>query len=423
MIYFLSLLSVVTAFNVGPSAAPFTARRAAAVTMNAMPEESAAADDVLITTVTRSREVRLGREGSVVVTDGSGSFYGSRTIFNMLYDFGNFASITAYSEDTANAKKMLISRQTRYSGLIDVLEFVEGAPAGGAFSSDVWLAIDPDEAALPMQLTAAAAAGVKRVFLLLSDALADAAALDTQLAASGLEYTVMRTGPLVAGPGGSGLKLAELDMPVCDEVPREGKRTRTTPSTLNARARFFLHPFFSHFHPPFQLYTDVFRFVTEAITLPEANKRSFSLCPSPGVESTLKQMRLAGYERREEVQLLLQGVVKEQDAAPAEDEEMTEEQQELVLRSEAEVAAEREDELKMLLARAKQRGIETQERLAFEEKEKAAKREEMAKYYSTPGDDSETPGPRGEGSSDAAPVEGGEEEDKPEEKPDAPPAA
>ena len=248
MIYFLSLLSVVTAFNVGPSAAPFTARRAAAVTMNAMPEESAAVDDVLITTVTRSREVRLGREGSVVVTDGSGSFYGSRTIFNMLYDFGNFASITAYSEDTANAKKMLISRQTRYSGLIDVLEFVEGAPAGGAFSSDVWLAIDPDEAALPMQLTAAAAAGVKRVFLLLSDALADAAALDTQLAASGLEYTVMRTGPLVAGPGGSGLKLAELDMPVCDEVPREGKRTRTTPSTLNARARFFLHPY-SHTTP------------------------------------------------------------------------------------------------------------------------------------------------------------------------------
>ena len=38
-------------------------------------------------------------------------------------------------------------------------------------------------------------------------------------------------------------------------------------------------------------------------------------------------------------------------------------------------------------------------------------------------DDSETPGPRGDGSSDAAPVEGGEEEDKPEEKPDAPPAA
>ena len=239
MIFFLSLLSVVTAFNVGPSAAPFTARRAAAVTMNAMPEESAAADDVLITTVTRSREVRLGREGSVVVTDGSGSFYGNRTIFNMLYDFGNFASITAYSEDTANAKKMLISRQTRYSGLIDVLEFVEGAPAGGAFSSDVWLAIDPDEAALPMQLTAAAAAGVKRVFLLLSDALADAAALDTQLAASGLEYTVMRTGPLVAGPGGSGLKLAELDMPVCDEVPREGKRTHNAFNAQRSSSLFF----------------------------------------------------------------------------------------------------------------------------------------------------------------------------------------
>ena len=57
----------------------------------------------------------------------------------------------------------------------------------------------------------------------------------------------------------------------------------------------------------------------------------------------------------------------------------------------------------MLLARARQRGVETQERLAFEEKEKLAKREEMAKYYTAP------------------PTEGGGDGDAPADVPDAPP--
>lgn len=77
--------------------------------------------------------------GKVVVTDGSGdNFYGSRTVFQMLHDYGDFSAITvrhdgarnchcrlphaahlriaraawqASSSSTANAKKMLLSRQ------------------------------------------------------------------------------------------------------------------------------------------------------------------------------------------------------------------------------------------------------------------------------------------------------------------------
>lgn len=291
------------------------------------------------------------RSGSIVVTDGADSLYGSRTVFQQLYDFGSYKSITACSASSASAKKALLTRSARYSGLLDVLGFHEGAPEAAFADADTWLAINPAEDELASQISAAASAGVGRVFLLITDMLRDSDALDAALSASGMQYTVVRTGSLVDGaPVGSGLKLDELDVPACEDVPKE----------------------------------DVFRFVTEALTLDEAHGRAFSLCPSVGLTSTLRQMRVCGYDRRDEIQVLLQGLLKEEgvEAAPPTAEE-AEAEAELVMRSEAELAAEREEELKMLLSRAKAKGIETQMRLQKEEKEKAEKREEMRKYYTT----------------------------------------
>lgn len=40
--------------------------------------------------------------GKVIVTDGSGdNFYGSRTIFQMLHDFGDFSAITVRRDATS----------------------------------------------------------------------------------------------------------------------------------------------------------------------------------------------------------------------------------------------------------------------------------------------------------------------------------
>ena len=72
----------------------------------------------------------------------------------------------------------------------------------------------------------------------------------------------MRTGSLGKSGEGGGLLIGEVDDAVCDEVPID----------------------------------DVFRFITEAMTIPEAEGRAFSLCPSADA-SQLKQMRLAGYSR------------------------------------------------------------------------------------------------------------------------------
>ena len=156
---------------------------------------------------------------------------------------------------------------------------------------------------------------------------------------------------------------------------------------------------------------DVFRFVTEALTLPEATGRTFSLCPSANTAGKLKEMRLCGYERRDEVKALLGGMVMDEEAeaaaaAPVTAEE-AEEREALVLRSEAEVAAEREAELQMLLQRARQRGVEVQQKLKYEEEEKAAKRKEAEQYYKAP----KTPGEEG------GPLDG------PVDIPDTPPKA
>ena len=106
--------------------------------------------------------------GKVVVTDGTCSFYESRGIFQELHDHGDFSGIEAYSAGsgtTADAKKMLLSRNARYSGLLDILTFSEGEPAEAFSGADTWLSLNSDGATVSAQLAAAKAAGVKRVLL------------------------------------------------------------------------------------------------------------------------------------------------------------------------------------------------------------------------------------------------------------------
>jgi hypothetical protein len=323
-----------------------------------------------VKTITRSAkktDPKPGRTGTVVVTDGSNSFFKSRALVQQLHDFGSYASIVASSTSSVDAKKMLLSRTARYSGLIDVLSFEEAAVPSFE-GADAWLCVNADGETLAPQIDAAEAAGVKRAFVLTSTPLDSK--YEDQLSNCGLDYTLIRTGSLVDGPAGEGLKLGPLDLPVCEDVAME----------------------------------DVFRFVTEAMTLPEASKKIFSLCPSDGTTAALKQMRLAGYERRDEVKAMLTNALPDSNdeaaAAVAMSPEEAAANDEIVLRSQAEVEAEREAELKELLAKAKARGEATQARLKHEEEERLAHRKEQEKYYKTPGegdDSDDKPVPLAEG--------------------------
>ena len=219
--------------------------------------------------------------GKVVVTDGTSSFYESRGIFQSLHDHGDFSAIEAYSSGsstTADAKKMLLSRNARYSGLLDLLTFSEGEPADAFAGADTWLSVNSDGAAVSAQLAAAKAAGVKRVLLHYStdgptDG-TDAGSLSGEL--SGLTYTVLRTGTLTKASGGGGMKVGELADPTCGEATKD----------------------------------DVYRIMTEALSLDSASGKMLSLCSTDDVVQ-LKAMRQAGCTRREEADALLAGKIKE----------------------------------------------------------------------------------------------------------------
>jgi len=322
--------------------------------------------------------------GSVVVTDGSDSFYNSRAIFQLLHDFGKFKSITASSSSVSDAKKMLLSRQARYSGLVDVLSFTEADISEAFAKSDTWLAINADEAKLESQLAQAKAAGVKRVFITLSadgptPSLSNPEAMRSTLEASGLEFTVLRTGKVVPTSGGGGLKIAEIDAESCEDVPRE----------------------------------DVYRFITECLTLPEANGRLFSLLPSAD-DSQFREMRQAGCDRREEAQALLAGVIVEkvpEEAPTAKQIEISEEE---ARKSKIESDAEAEEEVKMLLEKARARGIENEKKRKEEEAALAAKRAERAQYYIAPKE--------GEEEEEGKKVEGEKKDDDDDAPPPPPPS-
>merc|ERR1719149_601301 len=165
---------------------------------------------------------------------------------------------------------MLLSRNARYSGLLDLLTFSEGEPAEAFTGADTWLSLNSDGAAVSAQLAAAKAAGVKRVLLHFSvdgptDG-TDAGSLSGEL--SGLTYTVLRTGTLTKASGGGGMKVGELADPTCGEATKD----------------------------------DVYRIMTEALSLDSASGKMLSLCATDDVVQ-LKAMRQGGKIKETEVVL------------------------------------------------------------------------------------------------------------------------
>lgn len=233
------------------------------------------------------------RTGNVLVLDMTDNYYNSRDIFQQLFSFGNWAKIACVTTSTKQAKKMLLSREARYSGLIDVLEIIETPDVAGAAGEtstqlaqyDTWLVLNADEAKLGGQISAAKAAGVQRLLLTVcasGGALSDATALERQLTESGIAYTVIRTGELSKDILGSPLRIDSIDTPTCAELSR----------------------------------ADAFRVAMEALTISEAHGKMFSLCPadSDDVSAVFKEMRFAGADRRQEVVALIKGAVEERSA-------------------------------------------------------------------------------------------------------------
>jgi len=309
-------------------------------------------------------QIRLARtntpcmDASLVVTDGTDSFYGSRSFFQVAHDHGSFSKVTAYCSSTVNAKKMLLSRQARYSGLVDVLNFAEG-DAGACFEGcTTWVALNADEVKTKGWIDSAVAAGVERIILHFAEE-GPSSELAQKLEGTNVKYTVLKTGKLMDGMSGNPMKVGEL-ADDCEELSKE----------------------------------DVYRFITEALTIDSANNRLLSVTQNAD-DTQFREMRRAGCDRRDEVEALLVGKIVEKLPQKEDDAPIDPKQAEEDARSQAEKAAEREQELKALLEKARKTGIENQKKMKEEEEEKRKRRLERAELYRTPdeptSDDDDSP--------------------------------
>lgn len=101
-------------------------------------------------------------------------------VFDILQAQGKWEKIVAFSESASFAKKRLISRKSRYSGLLDVLEFEEGDKYDAATMEEklkgisAWLCFDCESSKIKDSVEFAKKAGVKKIVISSTVSAADA---------------------------------------------------------------------------------------------------------------------------------------------------------------------------------------------------------------------------------------------------------
>lgn len=135
--------------------------------------------------------------------------------FDLIHGYGAFSKIIAYSADSTLAKKKMLGRSTRYSGLGDALEFLEGSESdllasnGHLTGVNTWLAFGMDTASVMENAQAAKTAGVRNVVFVVSGN-DDIKAAESILKDAKITYTVIRTGNLIEGAEGGSILLANI---------------------------------------------------------------------------------------------------------------------------------------------------------------------------------------------------------------------
>jgi hypothetical protein len=294
------------------------------------------------------RTLPVSMAETVVVMDGTDSFSESRGLFLTLHATGKFEAMTAVSSSSADARKLLLSRQARNAGVVEVLNIVEGSNAdlGDIFSNaSSWIVVNADKEQLLEQVSAASKAGIKRAFIHIasSEASIDMQSVTDALVSSSMEYSVMRTGSLLKTGSSAGQVVAEFNSANCPEIP----------------------------------IGDVFSFISEAMTIDEAKGRTFSFCGSPD-HSQLTEMRKSGCTRREEVEALLRGDIKErtpEEIEQAEEAVKSDQEKGAAASKPKQTPEEKAAELEQL----KKQAIERQRELAEKKKQKRLEEEQRTR--------------------------------------------
>lgn len=201
-------------------------------------------------------------------------------VFDLLHKHEVFDSIVAVCPDPDSAKKRLMSRSARYTGLLDVLDFATSDAAVPDLEGvNAWLAFGADTSAVEAQAEAAKGAGVKHLVVVA----AAEGAVDFKGAAAVLEgsdtaFTFLQTGALGAGKEGGGI------------VMTEGTDAAVPAGAILTKE-------------------DAVRVACEAFVLPPAKNKAFALYAGPDEYALkyLKSVRGQGYDRAQEIGFLMTG--------------------------------------------------------------------------------------------------------------------
>jgi len=210
-------------------------------------------------------------------------------VFDLLHKHGAFSKIIAYNSDTAFAKKRLISRSARYSGLGNVLEFAEGSMEellgyGSKLETegvDAWLSFGVEPEDVAAHATAAVKAGVKSVVVVCSSAgKVDFSAAEAAVADSETSFTFVQVGEILDGALKEGGPIALTATTDAEEVFIEEGMGVTR--------------------------EDAVRVAAEAFMLPPAQKKGFALVAGNETSAAyLKSLRSEGYTRSQEIGFLM----------------------------------------------------------------------------------------------------------------------
>lgn len=233
----------------------------------------------------RSWETSMSADGGKVLVTG---FLNSKErtdqfVFDILQAQGKWEKIVAFSESVSFAKKRLVSRKSRYSGLLDVLEFEEGDKYDAAIMEEklkgisAWLCFDCKGDKIKDSVEVAKKAGVKSMVISSTVSASDAASAEVEdaLKDSGLEYTFIRVGEIVEGKEGGSVMVGNTtdDLPT-EQVVRD----------------------------------DIIRLSAEAFMMENATNTAFAFGKGDDIAlEYLKELRQNGTDRRTEMSTLISG--------------------------------------------------------------------------------------------------------------------
>eukprot|EP01084_Bolivina_argentea_P128018 226357_1 len=163
-------------------------------------------------------------------------------VFDVLKAQGRWDTIVAFAQDAAFAKKRLVSRQSRYSGLSDLLEFEEGDVYNRETmlkklkGCDSWLCFNCNPAKIKQQAEVAKEVGVKKLVIASVMPAEQAECLpffDTVYSGGNtIDVTLMRMGEIVEGEEYGNIMIGPMEATCAIEKASRSEAVRAAAECL-----------------------------------------------------------------------------------------------------------------------------------------------------------------------------------------------